>query len=188
MTQCPNCGVELLSQSQTTGQQQILCSLHNEGGVQEGLDILPLLMEEGYLKANPQERKCRAFLEFCREGDVMAVVNMLEPDEDEDEEPIDVLRYQDSLGDMYSGLHAAVQGGSKEVAWLLLLLASRMPYDQFPKVVLQQAQGAGIERGNVDNQVDIRSMRDAEGRTAEQLAAQMGPIWADWLGTGRLAC
>jgi len=145
-------------------------------------------MEEGYLKANPQERKCRAFLEFCREGDVMAVVDVLEPDEDEDEIPIDVLRYQDSLGDMYSGLHAAVQGASREVAWLLLLLASRMPAEQFPREVLQQAQAAGIERGDVDDKVDIRSMRDAEGRTAEQLAAEMGAVWADWLGTGRLAC
>jgi len=54
--------------------------------------------------------------------------------------------------------------------------------------VLQQAQAAGIERGDVDDKVDIRSMRDAEGRTAEQLAAEMGAVWADWLGTGRLAC
>jgi len=145
-------------------------------------------MEEGYLKANPQERKCRAFLEFCREGDVMAVVDMLEPDEDEDEMPIDVLRYQDSLGDMHSGLHAAVQGGSKEVAWLLLLLASRMPYEQFPRDVLQQAEAAGITRRDANNQVDIRSLRDAQGQTAEQLAAQMGSSWEGWVGTGRLAC
>lgn len=175
-------------QSPATGQAQILCSLHNEGGVQTGLDILPLLMEEGYLKANPQERKCRAFLEFCREGDVMAVVDMLEPDEDEDETPIDVLRYQDSLGDMQSGLHAAVQGGSREAAWLLLLLASRLPLEQFPREVLQQAEAAGITRGDVDNRTDIRSLTDIQGRTGEHLAVEMGSAWADWIGTGRLSC
>src|SRR5690242_17088937 len=49
--------------------------------LQTDLDILPLLTEESYLKAYPEDRKCRAFLEFCREGDYKAIVEMLQDDE-----------------------------------------------------------------------------------------------------------
>ncbi|KAJ4346622.1 uncharacterized protein N0V89_010553 [Didymosphaeria variabile] len=146
ITECPSCGKNIASTS-PTGTQQVLCTLNNEGGLQENLDILPLLTEESYLKAYPNERKCRAFLEFCREGDMQAIVGMLQgdnedsdEDEDEDEEMADddaegsadvgidaLLRYQDPIGEMQSGLHAAVQAQSREVAWLLLLLASNLP-------------------------------------------------------------
>ncbi len=165
--------------------------------MQEGLDILPILTEEGYLKAYPEERKCRAFLEFCREGDVMALVGLLQDDSDDEGEDvergqsgqamrqIDVLRYQDPMGEMQSGLHAAVASGSREVAWLLLLLASELSMDQFPPQALQEASAMGFSRTNSTGKIDIRSLRDARGRSAEQLAAEGGG-WHDWLGTGRL--
>jgi hypothetical protein len=164
--------------------------LHNEGGLQENLDILPLLTEESYLKAYPEERKARAFLEFCREGDVQAVVDMIQPDSDDEEETgqnVDILRYQDPIGDMQSGLHAAVTGGSREVAWLLLLLASKYDLRQFPPEVLQEASAMGIMREEQDGKVDIRTLRDSEGRTAEDLARELGGVWQGWDGTGRLA-
>jgi hypothetical protein len=41
ITRCPNCGKDIASTS--TGTQQVLCTLRNEGGVQENLDILPLI-------------------------------------------------------------------------------------------------------------------------------------------------
>lgn len=185
------------------GTQQVLCTLHNEGGLQEDLDILPLLTEESYLKAYPEERKCRAFLEFCREGDIQAIIGMLraDSDSDEDEEMVDddqtegrevgvdaMLRYQDPIGDMQSGLHAAVQAQSREVAWLLLLLASNLPLTEFPPEVFQEAEALGIMRGLTEDKADIRGMKDANGKTAEDIAREIGGVWiTGWVGSGRLA-
>lgn len=172
--------------------------------MQKDLDILPLLSEESYLKAYPEDRKCRAFLEFCREGDYKAIVGMLQDDEvdedDEDEEMVDtdetgnkevgidrMLRYQDPIGDMQTGLHAAVQAQSREAAWLLLLLASNYPLLEFPPEVFQEAEAMGIMRGLTEDKVDIRSLRDASGRTAEDIAKEVGGVWVGWTGNGRLA-
>ncbi|GAB7346620.1 hypothetical protein MBLNU459_g1758t1 [Dothideomycetes sp. NU459] len=198
-----------ISTTAPSGAQQVLCTLHNEGGLQEGLDILPLLTEESYLRAYPEDRICRAFLEFCREGDVAAVVDLLkscgdndeeddEDDDDMDDDDMDdepgpkktmdeILRYQDPIGDMQSGLHAAVAGGSREIAWLLLLLASQLPELEFPALVYQEAASLGIMRDDQTGKVDIRTLKDSQGRTAEQLAAEMGGVWHGWSGTGRLA-
>ncbi|KAF1979818.1 hypothetical protein BU23DRAFT_496736 [Bimuria novae-zelandiae CBS 107.79] len=203
ITECPSCGKNLSSTS-PTGDQQVLCILNNEGGLQENLDILPLLSEESYLKAYPNERKCRAFLEFCREGDMQAIIGMItgdSDDEDEDEEMGDddnagtkdvgidaLLRYQDPIGEMQSGLHAAVQTQSREVAWLLLLLASNLPLLEFPPEVFQEAEAQGIMRGLTEDKTDIRSLRDANGKTAEDVAREVGGVWATgWIGNGRLA-
>ena len=174
--------------------------------MQENLDILPLLTGESYLKAYPEDRKARAFLEFCREGDMSAVIAMLQDeDEDEDDEdmeegegegekterrkmgPDELLRYQDPIGDMQSALHAAVQAGSREVAWLLLLLASNLDLLQFPAEVFQEAEVLGVMRDVVEDKVDIRSLRDSEGRSAEDLAKEIGGVWRGWEGTGRLS-
>jgi hypothetical protein len=204
ITECPNCQQSLLTPGPNGG-QQLLCTVHNEGGVQENLDILPILTEEAYLHAYPEDQISRAFLELCREGDVSAVVNLLkscnepesEDDDDDDEmddEPRvarksmdDILRYQDPIGDMQSGLHAAVSGNSREVAWLLLLLASELPELEFPALVYQQAASLGIMREDQTGKVDIRSLKDSQGRSAEQLAVQSGGVWHGWAGTGRLA-
>lgn len=191
--------------SQTaSGQQQLLCNLLNEGGLQQELDILPLLTEESYLKAYPEERKARAFLELCRNGDVPAIVELLQDEEeDEDEEehedddemedssmqtgrPIDILRYQDPIGERQSGLHAAVAGKSREVAWLLLLLASGLDLQRFPAVVFQEAGALKVMREESADEADIRTFRDAQGRSAEELAAEIGSPWSDWLGKGLL--
>ncbi|KAF1848651.1 uncharacterized protein K460DRAFT_309206 [Cucurbitaria berberidis CBS 394.84] len=203
VTECPNCGKNIASTS-SNGAQQVLCNLNNEGGLQTDLDILPLLTEEFYLKAYPEDRKCRAFLEFCREGDFKAIIDMLQDDEvdeddDEDEEMADddqpgkevgidrMLRYQDPIGEMQSGLHAAVQAQSREVAWLLLLLASNLDLLEFPPEVFQEAAALGIMRGLTEDKVDIRSLRDANGKTAEDVANEIGGVWVGWTGNGRLA-
>lgn len=195
MSECPNCGGNLIATT-TSGQQQLLCNLKNEGGLQERLDMLPILTEESYLKAYPEERRCRAFLEFCGEGDVEAIVDLLNDGDDgeEDEGPsalgaghkIGVLRYQDQIGSMGSGLHVAVQSQRVEVAWLLLLLASTLSIDQFPAAVLQVAQNLGIQRDDQSGKADIRSLKDSQGMTAEQRAAGIGGLWTEWLQSGRL--
>ncbi|PSN61457.1 hypothetical protein BS50DRAFT_680882 [Corynespora cassiicola Philippines] len=202
VTECPSCGKNIAT-STPTG-QQVLCSLNNEGGLQENLDILPLLVEESYLRAYPEERKCRAFLEFCREGDVKAIIDMLQNEEvdedDDDDDEMDegeqsgrtigadeMLRYQDPIGDMQSGLHAAVHAQSRETAWLLLLLASNLDLTEFPAEVFQEAEALGIMRGITEDKTDIRSMKDGNGKTAEDIAKEVGGVWVGWIGNGRLA-
>lgn len=135
---------------------------------------------------------------------MQAIVGMLQgdddDDDDEDEEMADsdepnkdvgidaLLRYQDPIGEMQSGLHAAVQAQSREVAWLLLLLASNFPLLEFPPEVFQEAEALGIMRGLTEDKTDIRSMKDANGKTAEDLAREVGGVWATgWVGTGKLA-
>lgn len=192
MTECPSCGRNI-SATGASGEQQVLCNLNNEGGLQTGLDILPLLTEESYLKAYPEERRCRAFLEFCAEGDIEAIVDLLDNDQDEVEEnsdnvepKTDVLRYQDLMGSMNSGLHTAVLNGREEVAWLLVMLASNFEIDQFPLEVLQVTKSLGIAREDQTGKLDIRSLKDAEGMTAEQRAREYGGVWNTWLVSGRL--
>ena len=192
MTECPKCGRDI-STTGASGEQQILCNLNNEGGLQTGLDILPLLSEESYLKAYPEERRCKAFLEFCAEGDIEAIVDLLDNDEatagedsDNVEARIDVLRYQDPMRSMNSGLHIAILNDREKVAWLLLSLASNLESTRFPLEVLQAAEKLGIRREDQTGEADIRSLRDSEGMTAEQHAKQIGGIWNTWLECGRL--
>lgn len=194
MSECPNCGRNLIT-STPSGEQQLLCNLKNEGGLQERLDMLPILTEESYLKAYPEERRCRAFLEFCGEGDVEAIVDLLNDDAGEEDEErsvqgvghsIDVLRYRDQIGSMGSGLHVAVQNQRMEVAWLLLLLASTLKIDQIPAMVLQAAHNSGIQREDQSGRVDIRLLKDSQGMTAEHRAAGIGGLWTEWLQSGRL--
>lgn len=190
-TDCPSCSKSLTIQAPDG--PQILCRLNNEGGVQEGFDLMPILIEEAYCNAHPRERKPRAFLEFCRNGDLPAIVEMLQDDdEDTDEdrdtpEPMstaDMLRYQDPIGKQYTGLHAAIEAKSREVVFLLLLLASKLDLQRLPASVFQEAAVLDIMRNDaeVESNPDIRAARDAQGRTAEQLAAQVGPPFHDWIG------
>lgn len=198
MTECPNCGTNLISTTKL-GEQQLLCTLKNEGGLQENLDILPILTEESYLKAYPEERKSRAFLEFCGEGDIEAIVDLLDDQADdndrEDEEmtttpgvgrSTDVLRYQDQIGSMGTGLHVAIQNSRAAVVWLLLLLASTLEMSQFPRKVLEAAQNFGLSRADQSGKADIRTLKDAEGCTAVHLAIRVGGLWKEWLQSGRL--
>lgn len=202
-TTCPSCHSSLITPAATAGStERIVVDLHNEGGLQEGIDIMPILQEESYLRAYPEERKSRAFLEFCREGDHRAIVELLkscnEPPDDEDDvgpsaagkSADEILRYQDPLNAQHSGLHAAVANGHREVAWLLLLLASEYPELEFPALVFQEAAALGVMREFQDDgekKVDIRSLKDAQGRTAEDVAREAGVVWNGWIGNGRLA-
>ncbi|KAL9051525.1 MAG: hypothetical protein Q9162_005954 [Coniocarpon cinnabarinum] len=131
---CPSCGAILVTPDPLQPERQVLlCNLTNEGGYQEAVNILPELSEEGYLKAYPEDRKARAFMEFCRQGDLEAVLGVLQDEDDEDDQlATDVLRYQDQIREMQSTLHAAVIGQNESVVWLLLYLASDFPLDQFP--------------------------------------------------------
>ncbi|EXJ95537.1 hypothetical protein A1O1_00659 [Capronia coronata CBS 617.96] len=194
ITQCPNCARDISSLS-SSGSQQVLVTLRNEGGVQEGYDILPAATEEAYLRAYPEERKGHAFLEFCREGDIDAIIHMIKDEgEDEDEEEqeqeqgghSDVLRYRGTFeGIEGSGLHVAIRYQQQEVAWLLLALGSQLDWDKFPAVVLQAMQGLGLSKEDRNGEPDIRTLQDNDGRTPAALAKELGGVWADWLREGR---
>lgn len=195
MTQCPNCSKSALSHT-PSGKEQLLCNVNNEGGLQEDFDILPILQEESYLKAFPEERRCRAFLEFCAQGDVAAVLDLINDGDDEDlstngdeggaAKSIDVLRYQDPLGSMSTGLHVAIANGHEEIAWLLLLLASNLEPHRFPPDVIQAADTLRAARQDQTGKADIRVLEDAHGRTAENLAHEHGDKWEEWIESGRL--
>ncbi|KAF2457458.1 hypothetical protein BDY21DRAFT_285648 [Lineolata rhizophorae] len=211
MNECPSCGADITTNmtpsptSPTTPQQQILVHLRNEGGLQPNLDILPILTEELYLRTYPEERRARAFLEFCREGDLGAIIGVLNDDPDFDDEgdgsgggpgatgagpaeyPRDILLYRDPLGNGQTGLHAAIAGGHREVAMLLLLLASDADLAQFPAALLDEARAIGMGRDKRPaGSADIRTLRDEEGRTAEDLARATGGMWTDWVERGIL--
>ena len=142
------------------------------------------MTEEAYFSDHPEERRCRAFLEFCREGDIQAIVELLQDYENTLVWPassrIDILRYQDPIGDRRSGLHAAIEGDSREVAWLLLLLASKLDLTQFPPEVFQEAETLGLMREDDDGKVDIRSLTDAQGRLPLNFAEERGGVWTGW--------
>ena len=187
MNSCPSCGAILTSSDPLqSGKQRLLCNITNEGGFQEDIDILPDLSEEGYLRAYPEEQKARAFIAFCRQGDLDAVFGVLQVEDDDDLAP-DVLRYQDQLNNMQSTLHAAIIGGNESVAWLLLYLASDLSTDQFPTNLLQEARSMGLQRGDDTGKADVRSLKDLDGRFAEHIASQMEGTWANWIGNARLA-
>lgn len=191
ITQCPNCSKDISSLS-TDRSQQVLVTLRNEGGVQEAYDILPAATEEAYLRAYPEERKGHAYLEFCREGDIDAIIHMIkdsevDDDEDGEEETADILRYRGTFeGIEGSGLHVVVRYNQQEVAWLLLALGSQLDWDKFPSNVLQAMQSLGLRKEDRSGDPDIRTLVDSDGRTPADLAKQLGGIWQEWLKDGRL--
>ena len=120
-----------------------------------------------------------------------AIVDLLEDVDDDEEEGagrnIDILRYQDPIESMNSGLHIAVLNERVNVAWLLLYLASTLPLDQFSQEALYVAQNSlSLGRDDQTGKADIRSLKDAEGLTAEERAVTIGGVWNDWLSVGRL--
>jgi len=196
ITQCPNCSKDISSLS-PSGQQQVLTTLRNEGGIQENYDILPAATEEAYLRAYPEERKGHAFLEFCREGDLDAIIHLIKDMDDFDEEydgdeggegeNRDILRYRGTFeGIQGSGLHVAIRYQRQDVAWLLLALGSQLEWSRFPSVVLQAMHGLGLRKEDRRGEPDIRTSEDDAGRTPAVLAQELGGVWTEWLRENRL--
>ncbi|KAI1270540.1 hypothetical protein F5Y18DRAFT_15433 [Xylariaceae sp. FL1019] len=193
---CPSCQSLLAENSAgpsstnafllTTAGVSIVTRYTNEGGVQDNLDILPAITEEAYLEANPQARPARAFQTMCGEGDVDGIVDLLrdvaQGEGDADTlSAADVIRYQDPLSDMKSGLHLAVEQQKEEVVWLLLWTASTLRTDVFPRPLREIATALGLERPNTSTTDDIRALQDSRSRTAEALAAEKEDAWTAML-------
>lgn len=148
---------------------------------------MSLIAEEAYLDANPSARPARAFMTMCGEGDIAGIVELLqalqeEPDEG-DMSPAELLRFQDPLDGMKTGLHVAIEREQQEATWLLLWLASHIPTNAFPEEVAQIAATMDAGRETADG-VDIRSLKDEQDRTPEQAASEVGGVWAGLLGAG----
>lgn len=163
----------------------ILTRYTNEGGIQEGLDILPSIMEEAYLEANPEARPARAFHVMCGEGDVGGIVDLLRDIDQEGGEPglplAQLIRYQDPLANMKSGLHLAIEQGQEEIVWLLLWIASPLRTDAFPGPLREIAQAMGLQRPVTSPSEDIRALKDERGRMAEAIAAEHEGPWVTLL-------
>lgn len=164
--------------------------MRNEGGTEKDFDILPAATEEAYLRAYPEERRGHAFLQFCREGDLDAILALIRDDNTDDadveEDDQDILRYTgtfEGLGG--SGLHVAVRYQREEVAWLLLALASDLAWASFPPIVLQAMDSLGVSKADRRATPDIRTLTDEQGRTAAAVAKEIGKPWTQWLEDGR---
>ena len=196
ITECPNCSKDISSLS-SSGQQQVLCTVRNEGGVQQNFDILPSATEEAYLRAYPEERRGHAYLEFCREGDIDAIIHMIKDTDDDDSDDDDMsgnahpdtgfLSYTGTFeGIEGSGLHVAIRYRREDVAWLLLALGSTLDWSQFPPPVLQAMQSFGLSKEDRIAGVDIRTLKDSQGRSPKALAEELGGLWTSWVESGRL--
>ncbi|PHH85482.1 hypothetical protein CDD83_347 [Cordyceps sp. RAO-2017] len=165
----------------------ILARYSNEGGTQERLDILPSLTEEAYVQNNPEARPARALHVMCAEGDVAGIVELLRDVEGEVSDLASLVRYQDPLAGLKSGLHVAVDSGQEEAVWLLLWLSSTLPTGSFPQPARDLAESVGLGRLPVQAESDVRILRDSRGQTAEDVARQKARQWAAVLASGVLA-
>ena len=168
--------------------QNLPTTYTNEGGVQQGLDILPDLKEEAYIIENPEARPARALQLMCAKGDVTGTLDLLHKVSREmDELQIArLLRYQDPFAAGATALHLAVENFREESAWLLLWIASQLPADEFPEAARKDAESVSLQRSMAAIGDDIRLLRNEAGQTAGDVARTLGIIWAPFIQTGVL--
>ncbi|KAI5462747.1 hypothetical protein BGZ63DRAFT_384735 [Mariannaea sp. PMI_226] len=189
--QCPSCATVLTASragSSSTSSAlglpagaSILVKYINEGGTQDNLDILPSIAEEAYLETHPEARPARALHVMCVEGDVLGIVELLRDLNDEIDDLGALICYQDPLADLKSGLHLAIENTQEDVAWLLLWLSSVVPETSFPESARQAALSMGIGRLQIEQDDDIRTLQDAQGRSALTLAQQLQSNWGEMI-------
>ncbi|KAK4239949.1 hypothetical protein C8A03DRAFT_13705 [Achaetomium macrosporum] len=166
-------------------QTPILTTYTNEGGMQEDLDISPILFEEAFLSSHPEARPARAFHTLASEGDMQGMVELLRDlDENvDDDSPVtasQLLVWRDPLNGGRSALHVALEAQQEEVVWLLLWLGSAAKGEDFPPAVVQAAEGMGLARreaGSLPVEEDVRFVRDERGRAAGDVCLELGPPW-----------
>ncbi len=194
--QCPTCHSELSggagsqqaggSSSASPPNTEILVRYTNEGGVQEGLDIMPSVKEEAYLLVHPEAAPARAFHVMCAEGDIDGAFELLYHASEQVPDVGAMVRYQDPLSGMKSGLHLAVENQHEGVVWLLLWLTSHIPIDAFPTEARQAAESLGLGRLSIGPGEDIRALQDDRGKTAANVAGELNGCRLSILETGLL--
>ncbi|KAG5979652.1 hypothetical protein E4U55_004921 [Claviceps digitariae] len=194
---CPSCDSYLPTNAaeasssnqspQSSGRASILAQYSNEGGIQEDLDIMDSLTEEAYIQNHPETRPARAFHVMCSKGDITGVIDLLEDMSGEGHDVGSIVRYQDPLNDMKSGLHLSVETQQVAMVLTLLWLSSTLPAELFPDLFLRSAEEKGLGRLTVQPGEDIRGLRDYQGRTAETIAKQNPGPWSALLEVGALS-
>ncbi len=167
----------------------------NEGGVQDGLDILPILTEEAFLLSNPEARPARAMHLMAAEGDISGIVDLLrdaeQPQDDDQETRMGVkqlLLWKDPLNGGKGILHIAIESRQEGVFWLTLWLNSAVPPHLFPEAAVQGAHAIGLERLPIRAaEDDVRFVQDESGAKAEDICQQIGYPWADLVSKGLFA-
>lgn len=194
---CPSCDAHLVANTSgpsvtnpvfhtSQAQPSIVCRYESDGGVEENYNILPTLTEEAYLESHPEERRSRAFLTMCGEGDVLGAVELLKDAAAEGEDVRAIVLYRDSLANGKSALHLAIEKGQEETVWLLLYLGSpKLPIESFPHEALNAALSMGVDRMPSGGE-DIASLRDEGGASAEDYAREMAPQWDRLVSAGVL--
>lgn len=194
---CPSCDAHLFTNtpgpsvtnpvfhtSQAT--PSVSCRYESDGGVEENYDILPVLTEEAFLETHPDERRNRAFLTICGEGDVLGAVELLKDAASEGDDVRAIVLYRDSLAKGKSALQIALEKQQEEVVWLLLYLGSpRLPTQAFPDEAIAAAQSLGVDRMPPGGE-DIVCLKDDEGRSAEDYASALAPVWDPLVQAGVL--
>lgn len=194
--QCPGCGSPLApsagsSSSAVAASPLILTTYASEGGVEQDLDIFPVLREEAYLESNPEARPARALHIMAAEGDVEGAVDLLRTVSEEEagnaEEALGrLIRYQDPLADSKTALHLAVEAGKEDFVWLLLWVSTTLPDAAFPDASRALAQSLGLGRLGVSSpNQDIRALQDVNGNIPETLARE-SPIFLQLVQAGIL--
>lgn len=192
--QCPSCGDGISGSSASTASSSrapdsptLVVRYTNEGGIQDGLDIMPSIKEEAYLEAHPEAAPARALHVMCSEGDLDGLIELLYHSGDQVPDLGAMIRYQDPLSGMKSGLHLAVECRQEAVAWLLLWLSSTLPSDTFPLDARQSVESMGLGRLDVDSATDIRRLVDSDSRTAADLSMELGSPYMRLADAGLLA-
>ena len=190
--QCPSCHAGLNgdregfppgeSSSYSQPLQEILVRYTNEGGIDDSLDILPFVKEE----AEPEGATARAFHVMCAAGDIDGTLELLHHAGDRVADIGDLIRYQDPLNGMKSGLHLAVENQHEGVAWLLLWLSSNLPLEAFPGEAREAAESISLCRLDLGEGDDIRTLQDEHGNTAANLAEKRSGFWLRLIETGVL--
>lgn len=191
---CPSCDAHLVSNAPgrpsvtnpvfhtSQAPAAVLCRYTSDGGVEDDYDVLSVLTEEAYLETHPAERRARAFLTMCGEGDVLGAVELLQDAASEGDDVRAIVMYRDALTRGRSALQLAIERKQEEVVWLLLYLGSpRLPTEAFPDEALAAAMSMGVDRMPAGAE-GIVSMRDDEGRSAEDYARAMAPVWDRLVG------
>ncbi|KHN96177.1 Zinc finger, RING/FYVE/PHD-type [Metarhizium album ARSEF 1941] len=186
---CPSCDTYLpkdeasassANQSCDAPPPAILAQYTNEGGVQKDLDIMDSITEEAHVQKHPEVRPARALHIMCTEGDITGLIELLRVASDQGMDIGNIIRYQDPLAGMQSGLHLAVENQREEIVWALLWLSSAVSTDVFPGMVRETAERVGLGRLNVDASGDIRCLKDAQDRLAGTIAQQNPGIAANY--------
>lgn len=174
--QCPSCDYYVTTNPHLIAglDTPMAARYTDELGVERNMDIFPYMMAESYRIIHPPEVLAgRALHHMCINGAVDDIIWLVKADVTSGYLNALAL-YQEPLADMKSALHFAVEYRRERAIWLMLWLASTIPSGSFPNRIRSSLKFRGVLRlyirDGVDIDLDIRSLHDSHGRTAQHIA------------------